>query len=148
MAGEKTTLPSRTPARTPQSEKKAVGSVGKQQSILGFFTKHTPSSSNQPTSSSVIKSKVVLSEPPSSPCLQESKRSMNELPRLPRQIKQTTFKKHSNVTPIPRSDPLEPSGSQENTDRRMARALASKALLESSPTRYVWILPSVSVFTY
>ncbi|KAJ2894245.1 uncharacterized protein MKZ38_007806 [Zalerion maritima] len=153
MGGEKTTLPSRTPAKTPVSNKKiGTGSVsastGKQQSILGFFARQTPSSQSQsqeswtPTStapkSAAPHRHATTDIPSSSPCLQESKKSMNELPPLPH--KQTTFKattkRSSNITPVPTSDIAEPPSSQENnTDRIMAKIVTSKAVLDSSPTR-------------
>lgn len=80
---------SKTPAKkTPSTSRKqssvSSSATGKQQSILGFFGKSQTSSPL-----------------PSSPCLQETAKS-------------TTNRKPSSITPVPSSDAVEPSSSQEN----------------------------------
>ncbi|KAI0002351.1 DNA mismatch repair protein Msh6 [Xylariaceae sp. FL0662B] len=122
-----------TSAKTPSLSRKpssATSSTGKQQkSILGFFSK-TPSQKNN-----------------SPPCLQESTKS-NSL---------QLNKKPSNITPVPSSDALEPSSSQENhdstatvkvfddslpspatsTEVKIEQAVLPKATMDSSPSRKV-----------
>ncbi|GAW25491.1 putative DNA mismatch repair protein msh6 [Rosellinia necatrix] len=107
----------RTPAKTPSMSRKtglaASGSSStatrKQQTILGFFAKSSP---NGPSKSPSITTTPAAATPTAatassrSSCLQETTRS-NSL-----QLKKA--KKSPNVTPVPSSDALEPSSSQEN----------------------------------
>lgn len=100
--GEKST-PARTPARTPSTAKKAP-STGKQQSILGFFSKPGagPSPSTKPASTS--------KKDASPQCLKETTRANSMLAR------RTTA-----VTPVPSSDAIEPGSSQENRDTSIVK---------------------------
>ncbi|CAK7202202.1 DNA mismatch repair protein msh6 [Sporothrix eucalyptigena] len=88
----------RTPARAP-ARKSAAPSTGKQQSILGFFAK-TPSTVRP--SASKARDDDKDSTTLSSPCLRETKAN----PRVTSRAAQ--------ITPLPSSDPAEPSSSQEN----------------------------------
>lgn len=93
----------RTPARPP-AHKSAASSTGKQQSILGFFAK-TPSAKTPSTarpSASKPRDDDIDSTTLSSPCLRETKAN----PRITARAAQ--------ITPLPSSDPAEPSSSQEN----------------------------------
>lgn len=133
----RTPMAARTPARTPSAQKKTAGpaSGGKQQSILGFFSKGSAAK----TTPSVPK------DTESSPtCLKESTKT-NFLARPDR----------SAVTPVPSSDAIEPPSSQENIDSATVKvpspALPSpvspaeilkqtpstRILMSSSPTRKV-----------
>lgn len=95
----------RTPARPPV-RKSAAPSTGKQQSILGFFAKTPstvrPSASKPPRSSATVGDDDNDSTTLSSPCLRETKAN----PRVSSRAAQ--------ITPLPSSDPAEPSSSQEN----------------------------------
>lgn len=136
MAGDLTTLPTRTPAKTPASLKKANStSTGKQQSILGFFARQTPSQSQ-----SAAPSSSEPTAPVSSPCLRESKQSMNELPRLPNPLQKQSSCKTSSATPVLTSDAIYPTSSPFDTDLKMSKAIGSKAVLDSSPTRKVRLI--------
>ncbi|KAH8840683.1 hypothetical protein MCOR27_005615 [Pyricularia oryzae] len=121
MAG--TSATARTPAKpTPAKKATPAASTGKQASILGFFAKSgTPSASSKlPTRSS---------EPNSSPCLKETTKS-NTLAR----------NKHprENITPVPSSDAIEPSSSQENRDAStIKRAVNNLVIASSSPVKKV-----------
>ncbi|KAI1487387.1 muts domain V [Biscogniauxia mediterranea] len=112
----------RTPAKTPSSSKKtpsATSTGAKQQSILGFFSK---------ASQSQHASKSSTKQPASSPCLKETTKS-NSL---------QLNKKPSTVTPVPSSDAIEPSSSQENLDSAATLKTAlAKTTMDSSPTRKV-----------
>ncbi|ROV99650.1 hypothetical protein VSDG_03104 [Cytospora chrysosperma] len=130
-----------TPAKTPSS-------TGKQQSILGFFSK----ASTQPKSNSATptsnKATPASKGNTKSSCLKETTKS-NSL----------SFAKRSvNITPVPSSDAVEPLSSQENLDAMVLdtkissdslpspssptelddkTAVAAKVLPSSSPTRKV-----------
>ncbi|KAL7620158.1 DNA mismatch repair protein msh6 [Parahypoxylon ruwenzoriense] len=97
----------RTPAKKTPSTSKKPGSTsssataGKQQSILGFFAKASPT----PTPST------------SSSCLKETTKSN---------------RKPSTVTPVPSSDVLEPSSSQENHDSAATVKVPSNVSLLST----------------
>ncbi|CAK7242540.1 MAG: DNA mismatch repair protein msh6 [Sporothrix thermara] len=95
----------RTPARPP-ARKSAAPSTGKQQSILGFFAK-TPStikpSASKARNGTSGGDDDQDSTTMSSPCLRETKANPRVTPRGPQ------------ITPVPSSDPAEPSSSQENT---------------------------------
>ncbi|OLN92779.1 DNA mismatch repair protein msh6 [Colletotrichum chlorophyti] len=89
----------RTPAKTPSTLKRQPSSsAGTQKTIVQFFAKTANSSRSTP--------KPVFQAPSSSPCLRESTRA-NTLPRA---------RQPSDVTPVPSSDVIEPSSSQENAD--------------------------------
>ncbi|KAK0721347.1 muts domain V-domain-containing protein [Apiosordaria backusii] len=132
--GEKTAT-ARTPAKTPSTAKKQgqAPSTGKQQSILGFFSR-TPgaSSANAPNSSPSIKPTPSLNKSSSSQCLQETTKS-NSIPS----------RRAPNATPVPSSDALEPTSSQENRDASTAKASKSRTTMKnittlpSSPSRKV-----------
>ncbi|KAH8881671.1 DNA mismatch repair protein Msh6 [Thozetella sp. PMI_491] len=101
--GEKAAT-ARTPAKTPVAAKKAgQTSTGKQQSILGFFSK-AGGSGNASSPASAKPTSAVKKEAASSPCLQETTKS-NSMP---------TIKRPANITPVPSSDAIEPPSSQEN----------------------------------
>ncbi|KAH9908852.1 DNA mismatch repair protein Msh6 [Xylariomycetidae sp. FL2044] len=111
----------RTPAKTPSLSRKtssmSSSTKGKQQSILGFFSKPSPHSST--TSNATPNS-----------TLRETTKS-NSL---------SFSKKSPNVTPVPSSDALEPSSSQENHDAASAATLKQAGTMKvdtlaSSPTR-------------
>ncbi|XXH05300.1 hypothetical protein Hte_011725 [Hypoxylon texense] len=104
---------SRTPAKKTPSMSRSQSSIsssaaGKQQSILGFFAKASPSQNSIPSSPS---------------CLKETTKS-------------NANRKSSIVTPVPSSDALEPSSSQENHGSAVTiKPLNSRSLEPSSPIR-------------
>ncbi|KAI0102664.1 DNA mismatch repair protein msh6 [Nemania sp. FL0031] len=137
----------RTPAKTPSTSRKigsASGSASvsssaaarKQQSILGFFAKSSPTAPSKskatPTSSTTTTPTAAAAAARSS-CLQETTKT-NSL-----QLNRT--KKPSNVTPVPSSDAIEPSSSQENHDcatvtpSNKKRAAPTNLGMASSPSR-------------
>ncbi|KAI1652564.1 DNA mismatch repair protein Msh6 [Daldinia decipiens] len=102
---------SRTPARkTPSTSRKPSSTsmaTGKQQTLLGFFTKASPAPNSSPTPS----------------CLKETTKSN---------------RKPSAVTPVPSSDALEPSSSQENRgSAATVKPFSARDVMSSSPTRKV-----------
>jgi len=104
--GDSAGLPVRTPAKTPASSKRpGLASTGKQQSILGFFSKSASAGSagggkeNQ-SSSPAVKETPKAKAPPKA-----AKRSS------------------SSITPAASSDPAEPHSSQENRSSAPARAV-------------------------
>ncbi|KAL2163373.1 hypothetical protein VTH06DRAFT_5430 [Thermothelomyces fergusii] len=125
MMGEKSAAGVRTPAKTPSTAKKAP-STGKQQSILGFFSRTGGAGNAKGPSSSPSTKPASTSERETSPqCLKETTRANSMLAR------RTTA-----VTPVPSSDAIEPSSSQENRDMTAAKAVANKEpTLHSSPSR-------------
>ncbi|KAK4161751.1 putative DNA mismatch repair protein msh6 [Cladorrhinum sp. PSN259] len=140
MAGKADTT--RTPAKTPSAAKKqgqapstGKASAGKQQSILGFFTR-TPAagSASAPNSSPSVKPATTPSAGKSttpSQFLQESTKSKsNHMAPVSRQT--------NNSTPVPSSDAIEPTSSQENRDVSTAKQTGKlQPVLQSSPTRKV-----------
>jgi DNA mismatch repair protein MSH6 len=146
--GEKSAAAARTPARTPAAAKKAgqAPSTGKQQSILGFFSR-TPAAGNaggpspSPSTKQTSNSKKEQNGD-SSQCLKETTRSNSML----------ISRRTTTVTPVASSDAIEPSSSQENRDESNAKVLSvnlpsstspaeilekQKASLHSSPSRKV-----------
>lgn len=139
MAGG--TAASQTPTRQPGKAPAPMSSSNKQKSIMSFFQKSSPAA---PKSSPSSTSKVS-----SDPCLQETTKA-NFLPKASPAGKL--------ATPVPTSDAIEPSSSQENgesTPRAVAKyaadsptiAIANKSKSElratptgSSPTRKVSLL--------
>lgn len=121
--GEKSSAPARTPAKTPVTAKKttnasSTSSTGKQQSILGFFSKSaTPSST---AASTPAPSKSVKLSPSST--LKESKTKFNSA--IP-------AKRPTTLTPVPSSDAVEPLSSQENKD---AMQIDTKLSSDSLPS--------------
>ncbi|KAI0204366.1 DNA mismatch repair protein msh6 [Astrocystis sublimbata] len=126
----------RTPAKPPSlSRKPSSGSSAtatatatatrKQQSILGFFAKSSPSAPP--------KSSATSATPIRTSCLQETTKSNS--------LQLNRSKKPSNATPVPSSDALEPSSSQENheaasvTPTNKKPAAPAKAIMNSSPSR-------------
>ncbi|KAK8075867.1 DNA mismatch repair protein msh6 [Apiospora hydei] len=114
--GEKS-LP-KTPSLTKKTSSMS-STGGKQRSILGFFSKPAQNAATAPSAKS-----SPPKEANSSLCLKES----------------TTKKKAANITPVPSSDAIEPSSSQENhseaTPKQATPATAiSKMALASSPSR-------------
>ncbi|KAK4231839.1 putative DNA mismatch repair protein msh6 [Podospora fimiseda] len=142
MAGKTTEAAARTPARTPSAAKKpgqapSTGkpSGGKQQSILGFFSR-TPAaaSASAPNSSPSVKPTTTpsadKSTTPSQFLKETTKSKSNSMAPVSRRT--------NNSTPVPSSDAIEPTGSQENRDVSTAkRSTKSKPVLQSSPTRKV-----------
>ncbi|KAI1823288.1 DNA mismatch repair protein msh6 [Xylaria intraflava] len=122
----------RTPAKQSSSRKpgSASASTGarKQQSILGFFAKSSPSAPSKSTTTTP----TTLPSARTS-CLQETKKS-NSL-----QLKKS--RKLSNITPVPSSDAVEPSSSQENHDSatvtrgKKTQIDPAKLGMDSSPLR-------------
>ncbi|KAI0018584.1 muts domain V [Xylariomycetidae sp. FL0641] len=126
----------KTPAKPPPSLSRKPSSAsssakGKQQSILGFFAKSASPAQHPSTTP------VPSAASNQGACLKESTRS-NSL-----QLSGKSTKKAPNVTPVPSSDALEPSSSQENHDTTpVPTAPTSKsgphgimASLGSSPSR-------------
>src|SRR5512142_3342615 len=96
----------RTPARAVGGPKKpTMGSTGKQQSILGFFSKGSSAGANASTSSSpIVKPPPSGKENQPSPSQTQPAKSA-PLPKAKRQA--------SNITPAPSSDPAGPPSSQD-----------------------------------
>ncbi|KAI1363313.1 DNA mismatch repair protein msh6 [Xylaria arbuscula] len=125
----------RTPAKTPTLKKSASTlsssstATRKQQSILGFFAKSSPSAPAKSSPSAT----PTAATPARASCLQETTKS-NSL-----QLNKRT--KPSNVTPVPSSDAIEPSSSQENHDcptvtpGNKKRTVSTKPVMGSSPSR-------------
>ncbi|KAM3485015.1 hypothetical protein MY8738_001698 [Beauveria namnaoensis] len=111
MAGDDTN-PTRTPARQPAKAAASISSSAKQKSIMSFFQKSSPAATPSPAAR-----KQVSSDPSS--CLKETK--ANLLPKAKSAQKLST--------PVPSSDALEPSSSQENLD-----AVSRSKNAPSSPT--------------
>jgi DNA mismatch repair protein MSH6 len=108
--GADSKLAARTPAKTPATSKKAnSASTGKQQSILGFFSKPAASAGAKPSA-------ATSQEADSSPCLKETTKSNAKRPP-------------TTLTPVPSSDPVDPHSSQENRD-----AAAVKVVDQSLPS--------------
>ncbi|KAI1748878.1 DNA mismatch repair protein msh6 [Xylaria castorea] len=122
----------RTPAKTPSlsrqpSSASASSSTAtrKQQSILGFFAKSSPSAPS--------KSSTTTPTPARPSCLQETTKSNS--------LQLNRSKKRSNATPVPSSDAIEPSSSQENhrsasvTPTNKKPVAPAKIVMGSSPSR-------------
>lgn len=139
--GEKA-LP-KTPSLTKKTSSTSSTTGSKQQkSILGFFSK---ASQNGPSSAS---GKSANKDADSSPCLKETTKSNSNSLQLK--------KKAVNITPVPSSDAIEPSSSQENhsvstvkvlkdalpspvtpAELPSKQAVAAKITMGSSPSRKV-----------
>lgn len=111
MAGDNANA-ARTPARQPAKAAASVSSSAKQKSIMSFFQKSSPAATPSPAA------RAQVSSDPSS-CLKETK--ANFLPKAKPAQKLST--------PVPSSDALEPSSSQENLD-----AATRDGNVASSPT--------------
>ncbi|KAK9423735.1 putative DNA mismatch repair protein [Seiridium unicorne] len=132
--------------KTPSLVKRSSSSMstsGKQQSILGFFSKS--SQNGTPTASAKGTNKATTAAK-SSPCLKENTNLNSlQLNKKPKPL---------NTTPIPSSDAIEPSSSQENhsdatvkvykdslpspvtpAEIPMKQAAPTKMVVESSPSR-------------
>ncbi|KAI1174840.1 DNA mismatch repair protein msh6 [Nemania sp. FL0916] len=127
----------RTPAKTPSTSRQLGSGASstatrKQQSILGFFNKSSPAgpSKSSPAPSTAATTPTAASR---ASCLQETTKS-NSL-----QLRKSS--KPSNITPVPSSDAIEPSSSQENhnsttiTPGTKKRAVSAKLVMGSSPSR-------------
>ncbi|ORY57769.1 muts domain V-domain-containing protein [Pseudomassariella vexata] len=113
--GDKSTP--KTPSLTKKSSSTSSTTSKQQQSILGFFSKGAAASSSSKSSNKVTTS---------SPCLKETTKS-NSL---------QLSKKSSNVTPVPSSDAIEPSSSQENHSvSTVKQVVTPKVAFGSSPSR-------------
>ncbi|KAI1810795.1 DNA mismatch repair protein msh6 [Poronia punctata] len=122
--GEKQT-PAKTPSLLRNPSSASTPATRKQQSILGFFAKSSPNTT--PKAATTTPTTAVL---PHHSCLQETTKS-NSL-----QLKKD--KKLSNATPVPSSDAVEPSSSQENHGCSTAKAskkTSTKLVMGSSPSR-------------
>ena len=116
-----------TPSLSRKPSSAASSTASKQQkSILGFFTK-TPKEKAANTGDTTAM-------PTSSPCLKESTTKSNSL-----QLNKRPSNK-SNITPVPSSDALEPSSSQENIDSATTVKKAA-VIMGSSPSRKVGLNP-------
>ncbi|KAL0934713.1 DNA mismatch repair protein msh6 [Colletotrichum truncatum] len=118
--GDKSSPAARTPAKTPTSLKRQPSSAGgTQKTIMQFFSKPASSVSRSTP-------KAAAPAPDSSPCLKESTRT-NSLPKS---------KPPPSFTPVPSSDALEPSSSQENIGSTGLKISSTRPILaSSSPTR-------------
>ncbi|KAK7753085.1 DNA mismatch repair protein msh6 [Diatrype stigma] len=116
---------------TPSLSRKpsSASTTGKQQkSILGFFSK----SASKDKDAAPAATSTPASQIPSSPCLRETTTKSNTL--------QLNKRPSKNITPVPSSDALEPSSSQENIDSAttVKHADSSKpTIMGSSPSRKV-----------
>lgn len=93
--------------KTPSLVKRSSSSMsttGKQQSILGFFSKSSQNGTPTNTSTKSTNKATPVANP--SPCLKENT-NLNSL-----QLNKKP--KPANLTPVPSSDAIEPSSSQEN----------------------------------
>ncbi|KAL2024975.1 hypothetical protein VTK56DRAFT_3674 [Thermocarpiscus australiensis] len=136
--GEGSTTVARTPARTPATAKKTgqAPSTGKQQSILGFFSRAAAAGNTSGPSPSPSTKQTLPGKKDVSPHLLKETTRSNSI----RVSRRTTT-----VTPVPSSDAIHPSSSQENkdisTDKTTPpetlekRAANAKAGLNSSPSR-------------
>ncbi|KAI8947853.1 DNA mismatch repair protein msh6 [Xylaria longipes] len=128
----------RTPAKTPSLSRKPSSASAssstatrKQQSILGFFARSSPSA---PSKSSTATTPTAAT-PARPSCLRETTKSNS--------LQLNRSKKPSNATPIPSSDAIEPSSSQENhgsasvTPTNKKPVAPAKIVMGSSPTRKV-----------
>ncbi|AEO68115.1 uncharacterized protein THITE_2117497 [Thermothielavioides terrestris NRRL 8126] len=107
--GENSATAIRTPAKTPSTAKKAP-STGKQQSILGFFSRTGAASSvagATPSPSARSASTTTTKRDASPQCLKETTTKSNSM---------LVSRRTATATPVPSSDALEPSSSQENRD--------------------------------
>ncbi|KAH6623466.1 muts domain V-domain-containing protein [Chaetomium tenue] len=126
--GEKSAT-ARTPAKTPSSVKKAP-STGKQQSILGFFSRPGAAGNANGASPSPSTNPASRNKRDASPqCLKETTRANSML----------TSRRTTTTTPVPSSDAIEPSSSQENRETSTVKKSVAtvKASLNSSPSRKV-----------
>lgn len=112
-----------TPAR---STKTPSGSTGKQQSILGFFSKAaglaSSASKPSPGSATSVQNKNM------SQCLKETTKSNS----------MSTIKRNNiNITPVPSSDAMEPSSSQENMESATVKVLRDQLPSPVTPAEIV-----------
>ncbi|KAI1164642.1 DNA mismatch repair protein msh6 [Nemania serpens] len=127
----------RTPAKTASMSRKpgsasasasSSTATRKQQSILGFFAKSSPSAPSKSTTA------TPTSTTPRPSCLQETTTKSNSL-----QLNRS--KKPAVVTPVPSSDAIEPSSSQENhetasvTPSNKKPPTSARSVMHSSPSR-------------
>ncbi|KAK4124556.1 DNA mismatch repair protein Msh6 [Parathielavia appendiculata] len=131
--GEKLAATARTPAKTPSTAKKAP-STGKQQSILGFFSrKGAAEATNGASPTPSTKPISTTDKRDSSPqCLKETTRANSMLVQ----------RRPTNVTPVPSSDAIEPSSSQEN---RSTGTLKVTGIHVTSPTTPAKIVQKATV---
>ncbi|SPO02099.1 probable DNA mismatch repair protein [Cephalotrichum gorgonifer] len=123
MSSRTTPMSAKTPARTLSTQKKPTGSAsgGKQQSILGFFSKPASAAKATPTPTSTAK----------------------DTDAFPTRLKETTKTNflarpsRSTVTPVPSSDAIDPPSSQENLDSTNSKTPRAQNFMNSSPTRKV-----------
>ncbi|RYP66753.1 hypothetical protein DL771_007633 [Monosporascus sp. 5C6A] len=102
-----------TPSLSREPSSTSSATAKQQKSILGFFSKASKDSATSPTLAS------------SSPCLKESTKS-NSL--------QLNRKPSKNITPVPSSDALKPSSSQENMDSATTVKVSRRDSLPSPAT--------------
>ncbi|KAK4234506.1 hypothetical protein C8A03DRAFT_37716 [Achaetomium macrosporum] len=113
--GEKTASAARTPAKPPSTVKKAH-STGKQQSILGFFSRTGAAGTAGGASPSPATKPASASREDTSPqCLKETKTKSNSM---------LVSRHTTTVTPVPSSDAVDPSSSQENRNTSIAKVVS------------------------
>ena len=94
-----------TPSLSRKPSSAASSTASKQQkSILGFFTKTPRDKEKAEDKDTDAETTTASAMPSSSPCLEETKSNSLQLNKRP----------SKNITPVPSSDALEPSSSQEN----------------------------------
>ncbi|KAH6847418.1 muts domain V-domain-containing protein [Chaetomium sp. MPI-CAGE-AT-0009] len=127
--GEKSAT-ARTPAKTPSSVKKAPSTGKQQSSILGFFSRPgAAGSANGASPSPSVKPAAKNKRDASPQCLKETTRANSML----------ASRRATTTTPVPSSDAIEPSSSQENRDASTVKksVVSVEASLQSSPSRKV-----------
>jgi hypothetical protein len=147
----------KTPSLTKRSSS-SMSASSKQQSILGFFSKSSQSGTPNASSKSSTKKPTTVTTTNSSPCLKENT-NLNSL--------QLNRKRSSNITPIPSSDAIEPSSSQENHSDATVKvfkaslpspvtpaevptkqAVPLKMVIGSSPSRKVYAVYPIFLFFF
>lgn len=103
--GEKSRAVAHTPAKLPSSTERGQSTSGKQQSILGFFSKAGTNGLSSTRKEG------------SSPCLKETTKANS--------LFSVKSRSHT-ITPVPSSDVIEPSSSQENRGSSTAKVLFSE----------------------
>jgi DNA mismatch repair protein MSH6 len=109
-----------TPARPPTSVKKENPSTGPrsgQRSIQSFFTKKTPTDGTAGSSNGILKAS-------------DTSAKSNAMAKPAAPLKKPAFKKTTvkNITPVPSSDAMGPSSSQENENGGIPEEVEDKGL--------------------
>ncbi|CZT09518.1 probable DNA mismatch repair protein [Rhynchosporium graminicola] len=113
-----------TPARAPPSLQKQNSSAGSQRTIQSFFGKKAASSTPTPTSSTT---NGVLK-------VNDNSNSANAMAKTTLPPKKPAFRKPAvkNMTPVPSSDAVAPSSSQENENGGIPKEVEDTCLLSPS----------------